>query len=148
MTDESLLGGRGADADTADLAPVAPLHVQVPARVTLLAGVRRQLGAWAASAGLAGVDVESVVLAGYEALANAAEHAFEQSEPGTITLTAELLDGELLVRVTDTGKWREPAADPGMRGRGLLLIRGLAHTSSVRPGADGTEVEMTWRFPA
>jgi len=144
MTDESgLLGGRG---DTADLADVEPLHLELPAEVGPLAGVRHRLTVWTRSAGLAGVDIESVVLAAYEALANAAEHAFGRGEQGSITLTAELSGGRLRVRVTDTGRWRAPAADPGMRGRGLRLIEGLAHASSVRPGPGGTTVDMSWHF--
>jgi serine/threonine-protein kinase RsbW len=136
------------DPPGADGAAVPPLRVDVPADPRLLAPLRVELAGWARDAGLPEVDVESVVLAGYEALANAAEHAYPRGG-GTITLRAAVIDGEVHVRVSDQGRWRPPPADPGSRGRGLLLIRGLAERAEVRRGsAGGTTVIMVWRLAA
>jgi anti-sigma regulatory factor (Ser/Thr protein kinase) len=39
-------------------------------------------------------------------------------------------------------------SDPGFRGRGLTLMRGLAHEVDIRTGQDGTTVLMVWSLPA
>jgi serine/threonine-protein kinase RsbW len=55
--------------------------------------------------------------------------------------------GIVTVTVTDYGCWRPPSADPGSRGRGLTLIRGLAAAVEITPTARGTSVTMCWRLP-
>ncbi|HWC84345.1 MAG TPA: ATP-binding protein [Pseudonocardiaceae bacterium] len=123
------------------------LRMSVPAEFVPLRTARRRLAGWARTVGLAGRDVDSVVLAAYEALANAAEHAYPGTE-GVIDLHAEVDGEQVKITVADQGRWRPPPADPGNRGRGLLLIRGLAHSSEVRHRPlGGTVVEMCWRLP-
>jgi serine/threonine-protein kinase RsbW len=53
----------------------ADLHCRVPARAGRLAALRIALARWATRVGLASQTVEELVLATYEALANAVEHA-------------------------------------------------------------------------
>jgi anti-sigma regulatory factor (Ser/Thr protein kinase) len=87
---------------------------------------------------------EDIVLAGYEAMANSAEHAYLDGEAGPVEVRAEALPGRLTVTVTDYGSWRPPAASDGLRGRGLLLIDTLADHSARVHREDGTTVTMTW----
>lgn len=112
-----------------------------------LVEVRHQLERWAARTGLPAPSVADLVLSTYEALANAAEHAY-LSDPGPVDLVAaRTTDGRVLVTVSDRGRWRPPPADPGFRGRGLLMIKALAHRADVQQGPHGTTVHMEWARP-
>ena len=48
------------------------------------------------------------------------------------------------VVIADQGKWRVPDADAGFRGRGLLVIRGLAGNVTLSPAEHGTTIRMRW----
>jgi anti-sigma regulatory factor (Ser/Thr protein kinase) len=122
---------------------VNPLRwADIPANATRLVGVRRALLEWALAAGLPHTTATDIVLASYEAMANAVEHAYRH-RPGTIDLLATDDDEEVVVIVRDRGDWRPPPADPGHRGRGLLMIRSMSH-AEIEPGPDGTTVRMRW----
>lgn len=101
---------------------------------------------WAAAVGLAPETVDDLVLATHEALANVADHAYPDGG-GDAFVDAVCRGGEVLVVVRDRGRWRTPAADPGWRGRGLLIIRGLAEQVDVHHGDLGTTVAMRWPLP-
>jgi anti-sigma regulatory factor (Ser/Thr protein kinase) len=120
----------------------------IPGDAARLAEVRRELLAWASTLGLPAPDVDGVVMASYEALANAAEHAYGENDVRVVDLFAAQHDGCVQVVVKDFGMWRPAAADPGFRGRGLLMIRKLAHESDIDRGPGGTTVRMLWRLPA
>ncbi|MFC4949151.1 ATP-binding protein [Pseudonocardia sp. GCM10023141] len=112
-----------------------------------LADARTRLHAWATAVGLSSDVVADVVLAGYEAMANAVEHAY-QGEGRHVELCATCTgDGFATVSVRDRGRWRPPPADPELRGRGLILIRELADEVEIDQGAAGTSVLMRWRLP-
>lgn len=126
----------------------APLRLRLsgPALVKRLAQVRRQLARWAAAAGLPQQAVDDVVLATHEALANVVDHAYTDGSPEA-WLDVECDVDQVVVVVRDRGRWQPPAADPGWRGRGMLIIRGLADHVDVQRGAGGTTVEMRWQRP-
>jgi serine/threonine-protein kinase RsbW len=107
--------------------------------------VRRCTSEWAAATGMAATLVDDLVLAAHEALANVSDHAYPDGT-GDAWLDAECRAGEVVVVVRDQGRWRPPAADPGWRGRGLTIIRGLAEHVDVRRGTAGTTVEMRWQL--
>jgi serine/threonine-protein kinase RsbW len=131
-------GPMASAADTAD-----PLECQnIPADAARLVGVRRTLQDWASAAGLPPSTVADLVLASYEAMANSAEHGYRNG-PGTIDLLATCDEDGVVVTVRDRGEWRSPPADPGHRGRGLMMIRSMSH-AEVEPGPDGTTVRMRW----
>jgi anti-sigma regulatory factor (Ser/Thr protein kinase) len=142
-------GGGGGDSDAplvrdgAATTMVNPLRwADIPANATRLVGVRRALQEWALAAGLPHTTATDIVLASYEAMANAAEHAYRH-RTGTIDLLATCDDDEVVVIVRDRGDWRPPPSDPGHRGRGLLMIRSMSH-AEIEPGPDGTTVRMRW----
>jgi len=131
-------GPMASAADTAD-----PLECQnIPADAARLVGVRRTLQDWASAAGLPPSTVADLVLASYEAMANSAEHGYRNG-PGTIDLLATCDEDGVVVTVRDRGEWRSPPADPGHRGRGLMMIKSMSH-AEVEPGPDGTTVRMRW----
>lgn len=108
--------------------------------------LRVSLGEW-----LTGLDVDpervyDVVLATYEALANAVEHAYSPDHgPGTLDMHAHCLPstGRIEVTVSDHGQWAVHAPD-ATRGRGVPLMHALADSTSVTSDPDGTTVRMLW----
>jgi anti-sigma regulatory factor (Ser/Thr protein kinase) len=134
-------GDPQADGTTTTM--VTPLRCSaIPADPRRLADARRALEEWAVAAGVAPDVVGDIVLAAYEAMANAAEHAY-RLRPGTLDLLATCEAGEVVVVVEDRGDWRPPPADPGDRGRGLLMIRSTSQ-AEIESGLDGTTVRMRW----
>jgi anti-sigma regulatory factor (Ser/Thr protein kinase) len=116
----------------------APLAAQLP-------GARHEVERWAQAVGLSEPLVEDVVLAAHEALANVADHAYPDGA-GHALLDARCADGVLETTVRDEGTWRTPADDPGWRGRGLVIIRGLADEVDVQHDGSGTVVRMRWKL--
>ncbi len=89
--------------------------------------------------------LSDIVLATDEALANCAEHAYRgQRTTGVMTLNMSYAHPEsaVKVRITDQGRWIEPAAaaNNALRGRGLILMRALADDCTVKGHRDGTSV--------
>jgi serine/threonine-protein kinase RsbW len=124
-----------------------PLRLRLPAPVLpqQLAGVRARMAEWGEGLGLATDVVDDIVLATHEALANVADHAYPDGG-GDALLDANLVDGVLSVVVRDHGHWRAPASDPGWRGRGLVIIHGLADHVDVDRRETGTSVAMWWQL--
>jgi serine/threonine-protein kinase RsbW len=115
---------------------------------------RAQFGSWIAQhLPLDESELGDVLLATYEALANAAEHAYQDtSGPGTMNLLAhyDTGAGRFVVTVSDAGTWREPAHEAApagptaLRGRGIPLMQALAEDATVRGTTDGTHVRLSW----
>lgn len=89
-----------------------------------------------------------LVLAVSEALANAAEFAYNDTVPGTMDVSAayDAKSDTLAVTVNDRGRWvqREGARDL-TRGRGIPLMRVLADEADIRSTQDGTQVTLKWK---
>lgn len=122
-----------------------PLDVTTSATVPNATTLRRTFRRWVKA--LVGDDdtndLTPLTLAVYEALANAAEHAFAtQREPGAMRLHATAADGEITVTITDNGTWRPPALPTGRRGRGLPLMHKLTTEAHVEPDLRGTTVRL------
>ncbi|MEH0970784.1 SpoIIE family protein phosphatase [Micromonospora sp. CPCC 205546] len=147
VTERLALAGGGFGDDTTLLAahllprPVAPLHVTLPADTTALRPMRRHLSDWLARIGASEFDASDLVHAAGEAVTNAVDHAYPRGTPGTFTLHGTLDDqGVVHLTCADRGRWRPPVADPGGRGRGLTMIRGLVDRAEVRHTGTGTTV--------
>ncbi len=115
----------------------------IPARLT---DVRQQLAAWLRSASVPESLAADIVLVVNEACSNSAEHAYRGREPGTMRVEAALEDGHIHVQVADSGSWKTPPADPGTRGKGLLLMRTLSEQVDLDGTPDGTTVGMRFAF--
>jgi anti-sigma regulatory factor (Ser/Thr protein kinase) len=86
-----------------------------------------------------------VALAVTEACGNVVRHAYDGPR-GSITLTAEVRSGTLVVEVADEGRGTAtPSSDPGL-GLGLALMRATAQDVAIDSGPAGTTVRLT--FPA
>lgn len=123
------------------------LRHRVDADANRLAAVRRSLSGWAEELGMTREQRADLVLAAYEALANAAEHAYVGRTDGVIDLWARCEQGVITIVVTDYGAWRPPQPSDGLRGRGLMLIGALTHHNEVDHGETGTTVTMVWPSP-
>src|SRR4051794_19685467 len=124
-----------------------PLRLDLVATPAALPGVRRRLGAWLANLGMGEQDRVGVMVAVGEACANAAEHAYQGTEPGPMSVSAHVdVDGVLTVTVRDEGHWRPPDRDPGDRGRGLLIMRQLVDTVTFDEQPRGTTVTLGVRL--
>lgn len=121
------------------------LRISDEASADRLAGLRHELTGWATRAGLAPDRVQEIALCTYEALVNAVEHGYG-GRPGQVDLHATRTGDTVTITVADRGRWRTPPEDPGVRGRGLILIRGLSARAEISGTAQGTTVSMVWRL--
>jgi anti-sigma regulatory factor (Ser/Thr protein kinase) len=128
--------------------------VQAAADPKTAGHVRAELGSWLRTRVFAdAATVDDILLAVYEAFANAAEYAYlDHSAPGTVDVQARVDSAAdiLTVTITDRGHWRQPRSEPGdpghrFRGRGIPLMRALASEASISTTAVGTQVSLTWR---
>jgi serine/threonine-protein kinase RsbW len=88
-------------------------------------------------------DADDLTVAVYEALANAAEHAFTgQYTPGSLWLHATVGDNQITITITDNGTWRAGDTMPDYRGRGLPLIHQLTTAAHIELGPQGTTVRL------
>ena len=126
--------------------PGSALAIENDAIPTRLSDVRHQLAAWLRSAGVPESLAADIVLVVNEACSNSVEHAYRGREPGTMRIEATRDDRHIHVQVSDSGSWKTPPADPGTRGRGLLLMRALSERVDLDGTAEGTTVGMRFVF--
>lgn len=105
-----------------------------------LARLRHAVGGWVEGLGADRQYVDEVVLAVGEALANSVEHAYlGREQPGVVALDASVEGAVLTIAVRDFGEWRVEAA-PGLRGRGLAMMRQVMDDVVIEPTPQGTKV--------
>ena len=127
----------------------APLRIESEAVAAQLVTIRHRLAAWLRTIDVPRQLAADVVLVANEACTNCVEHAYREhpSHPGALQLEATVADGQILMRVTDGGSWKTPAADPGNSGRGLVLMRALSDTMEIDNATTGTAVDISFRLP-
>jgi len=142
------LVGAGERADdiallAARLVPVAPrpLDLEIPSRPGSLDLVRYSLRMWLDGSPLSRSEAEEVLLATWEAAANAVEHAVEPSRD-TVRLRASLTGRTVQVVVEDSGRWA-PAAEAAGRGLGLRLMRSVSSGLDISTSETGTRVTLS-----
>jgi serine phosphatase RsbU (regulator of sigma subunit)/anti-sigma regulatory factor (Ser/Thr protein kinase) len=118
--------------------------VALPAEPGSLAALRSGMREWLAAHEVAEADVDAMLVASNEALANSIEHA-GLSGGAQVFVRARIAAGVLHVTLRDSGRWRE-AGEPGMRGHGLALMRALTNGVDVDTREDGTRVELQLRL--
>jgi serine phosphatase RsbU (regulator of sigma subunit)/anti-sigma regulatory factor (Ser/Thr protein kinase) len=143
---ERVVGGGERGDDIALLAArvltVAPRELDLTVRADLgsMNLVRDALRVWLEGAPMERADAEDVVLATWEACANAIEHAVDPSA-GTVSVRAALDESRIRVSVTDTGAWA-PYSVERDRGLGLRLMRALSSSVDVAQHPEGTTVTV------
>jgi PAS domain S-box-containing protein len=126
--------------------PGSTLVIEIAAIPERLGDIRHQLADWLGSISVPESLAADIVLVVNEACSNSVEHAYRGREPGTMRVDAAVDDRHVQVQVVDSGSWKTPPADPGTRGRGLLLMRALSEKVDVDGTADGTTVGMRFLF--
>jgi anti-sigma regulatory factor (Ser/Thr protein kinase) len=123
--------------------PLDDIRLVLPAEPAALSTVRERLRLWLAKAGASAAETDDIVLAAWEACANAIEHAQEPTLPD-FALEASRAADRVRVAVRDHGRWKPevPRAD---RGFGLRLMRTLMESVEVSPLPNGTVVTMERR---
>ena len=143
---EHVVGNEERGDDIALLAvrllPVAPrpLDLRVAADVGSMDLVRDAMRAWLRGVELRRPEAEDVVLATWEACANAIEHAVEPTD-GCVAVRAWLDDSRVNVTVSDSGRWAAPT-ERGDRGLGLPLMESLVSSMEIEESEDGTTVTL------
>jgi serine phosphatase RsbU (regulator of sigma subunit)/anti-sigma regulatory factor (Ser/Thr protein kinase) len=126
------------------LLPVAPrsLDLRLDGGNVSLRHARDALRLWLAATPADDMAAHDIVLAAWEACANATEHGI--SDAG-FRLRAELAGDTVRIVVMDNGAW-VPPAEQSDRGRGLGLMRSLMSSVVIEPDADGTRVTLERRL--
>ena len=125
----------------------APLEMKFAADASQLAPSRAALRSWLRQAGVDSDQIQNVLIAAGEAVANAIEHGHRDRPEGTVSLRATALVDRLRVTVIDNGTWKMPVKlDDITRGRGIGLMRGLMEDFTIRSDDAGTTVHMYARI--
>ncbi len=109
--------------------------------------VRHVLRTWLVARQWSEDETDDIVLAVSEAIANVSDHAYRQhAAPGNTHIYAWMLTDvpgrRVAVSITDHGRWRPAPADPGYRGRGLLMMNACMAGVHIEYNAGGTSVTM------
>jgi GAF domain-containing protein/anti-sigma regulatory factor (Ser/Thr protein kinase) len=115
------------------------LELELPACPRSLDLVRDALRVWLQRAPLNEEEAYDVVLATWEACANAIEHP--TAEDGTFLVRAALEASSVAITVEDPGPWRAEA-ERAERGLGLRLMRSLMSAVEVGSSDRGTVVRL------
>ena len=128
--------------------PYAPLVIDQVVTADHLSDIRHQLASWLQSAAVPDEQVADIVLSVNEACANSIEHGYREREPGKVRIDGENDGARVHLKVTDGGSWKPASVEPGMRGRGLLLIRAVSDWLEMDCTPSGTTVDMSFNLPA
>jgi PAS domain S-box-containing protein len=128
--------------------PYPPLAIHRTVNADQLGELRHQLSGWLHGAGVAEERVADIVLAVNEAVANSIEHGYQGRKLGKVRVNGENNGARVDLKIVDKGKWRPAAADPGVRGRGLLLIRAVSDWLELDCTPKGTTVTMSFSLTA
>lgn len=136
----------GSDDDVAlllmrvDRTTDEPFELTTRAHPSALAPIRRAVEAWLADQRIDQSDGWPIVAACNEACANASEHAYAPSEPGSIEVEARREGPRIILVVNDHGHWRAPRGRN--RGRGFTLMNYFMDRVDVERSQGGTTVRM------
>ena len=119
---------------------------EVPAEPGRLSVLRQGLEAWLTELGVGETDIASIEIAVLEAATNSVEHAYPDGG-GTVRVEGQLDgQGRVCMSVIDRGRWRPAPADPGHRGRGLMMMRGCMDTVEIDDTPNGTALLLDRRL--
>jgi PAS domain S-box-containing protein len=125
----------------------APLDVKFAADVNQLAPSRAALRSWLVQAEVGPEQIQDILIAAGEAVANAIEHGYRDHTQGVVSVRVTAFADRLHVTVTDTGTWKSPETVANIsRGRGIVLMRGLMDEVNIESRAAGTTVNMCARI--
>jgi anti-sigma regulatory factor (Ser/Thr protein kinase) len=118
------------------------MHELLPASLDSVAAARRAVRAFAT--GLE-VDLDGIVLAVSEAVANVVAHAYVDESAGVVELSGAVSPLEVTVTVRDEGRGLVGGARAAGAGYGLAIIRRLAEHVVLADTPDGVALTMSFR---
>jgi CheY-like chemotaxis protein/serine phosphatase RsbU (regulator of sigma subunit)/anti-sigma regulatory factor (Ser/Thr protein kinase) len=146
---EELVDGPGDDAALVCLRMVPePDDFTVwrfPALANRVPSARHGLVDWLVGKNVAPDIRSDLMLAFTEACTNAVSHAYRDGD-GTVVTQLRLDDGNLTIRVSDTGRWSDRREIGSTGGWGLEIIRALVDSAHVHGTPHGTTVIMQKRL--
>jgi serine/threonine-protein kinase RsbW len=129
------------------------VRTRIAADAPSTARTRTEFGSWLNRHFTIGAErFSDLLLAVYEAMANAAEFAYIDASPrGTMDVSAtyDADSDALAVTVNDRGRWHQNVSEPAtperrFRGRGIPLMQALADEATIDRTPHGTHVTLTW----
>jgi anti-sigma regulatory factor (Ser/Thr protein kinase) len=120
-----------------------PFKLRLAAQPAAVPTARHELAKIAYGCGADSFAVRTVVT---ELVGNAVKHAYDETEPGSVLVTARSQSGRLLVTVTDDGSGLRPHLATGGLGLGLPIAGKLAEELRIETDDHGTTVVAA--FPA
>jgi anti-sigma regulatory factor (Ser/Thr protein kinase) len=115
------------------------LQLALPAEPESLTSLRRRIGRFLHALGASDAETYEITLTVCEAAGNAIEHAYGPGD-ATFLVEAALEDRSVVIKVADSGQWRDRRGEH--RGRGLKIIEGLMDEVEVSTEGGGTVVRM------
>jgi anti-sigma regulatory factor (Ser/Thr protein kinase) len=146
----SELRGDGPSSDDTALLAVGPvreraarMRIELPADEGSVTSARHAVARWLIGTGASDEEMYELTVAIGDACANAVEHAYGPGD-ATFAVGAELVDGEVVMEVSDAGRWRSPRGEN--RGRGLQLMNAFTDSLEIDKTEHGTHVRMRRRL--
>jgi anti-sigma regulatory factor (Ser/Thr protein kinase) len=122
--------------------PPLPIQLLFPATLSSVAAARLAVRDFASDLE---VDLEGMVLAVSEAVANAVTHAYAGGSRGEIRLSATASPSEVRITVRDRGRGLTEDDATAGAGFGLLIIRRLAQHVELADTRAGVTLTMSFR---
>jgi PAS domain S-box-containing protein len=120
-------------------APLDTLDLVVTSEPASARVIRQSLRRFAVGIGLDEGRTTDFLVACGEAISNVIEHAYGIGE-GPLVVQGSRDGDDLVIKVSDRGRWRPPRQDGS--GRGLLLMRALTDEFEVVRSEEGTTVHL------
>jgi serine phosphatase RsbU (regulator of sigma subunit)/anti-sigma regulatory factor (Ser/Thr protein kinase) len=114
---------------------------KIPAHPAQLAPLRQVLREWLQQHISDRREINAVLTTVGEASANAIDHAYTDQRDPLMRVEATRIDDELILNVTDTGRWKTPVPTP-TRGRGIAMMDALAERVTIDRRPTGTSVTL------
>jgi len=118
------------------------LQEELPATLASVAAARRAVRRFTTDLE---VDVDGIVLAVSEAVANVVTHAYADEDAGVVELRAVASPYEVAVVVRDHGRGMHAARGTAGAGFGIEIIRRLAQHVALDDSPDGVALTMRFR---
>ena len=121
-----------------------PFEATIPGTPLGVRALRREISGIAADCGMDATGIADVQLAVTEAATNAVMHAYATTT-GSLTVTADVRQGELAIVIGDNGSGLVERRDSPGLGVGLSIIATVTDQLRIVSDTGGTEIHMTFR---